>query len=102
MGGTLSDHLRSAIANYNKPGALAPSLAQLLNELAEPLGLSFANVAYNNTTRMLTMTPTFTPRAIQYSTRLDFGNKIAGLEFNATGDFLVSATPTIRLPSKST
>ncbi len=53
---------------------------------------------YNNTTKLLTLIPSFTPKPIQYATRLDFGDKIAGLEFNASGNFLVTAAPTIRLP----
>ncbi len=82
--------LRAAVANYSKPVLRHCALAQLLNELAEPLGISFAGVVYDNAARMLRMTPTFTPAPIQYLTRLDFGDKIAGLEFNATGDFLVA------------
>ncbi len=98
IGGTLGDNLLAAIGNYGKLGAVIPSLAEVLNDLAEPLGISFSNVAFNNTTKLLTMTPVFTPRAIQYVSRLDFGAGVAGLEFNASGNFLVNVAPTIRLP----
>ncbi|MEQ1827789.1 MAG: hypothetical protein ABL921_17650, partial [Pirellula sp.] len=101
VGGTLGDTMKTALVNFNKPGVVATSLAQLFNELAEPLGIKFDGpgaVSYNNTTKLLTLIPTFTPTSIQYATRLDFGNKIAGLEVSASGNFMVTATPTIRLP----
>ncbi len=102
VGGTLGDRLRSAVANYNRPGTTAPSLGQLLTDLAEPLGVSFSDATYDRPSGVLRITPVFTPRPIQYVTRLDLGDKIAGIEFNANGDFLVSAAPTIRLPWRST
>ncbi len=98
VGGTLGDNLKAALVNYNKPGIVAPSLGQLFNELAEPLGISFTGIAYDNATKLLTLTPTFAPRPIQYTSKLDFGNRITGLEFNASGNFLVTASPTIKLP----
>ncbi len=101
VGGTLGDTIKAALVNFNKPGVVAPALAQLFNELAEPLGIKFNGpgaVSYNNTTRLLTLIPTFTPKPLQYATQLDFGDKVAGLEFNASGNFLVTAAPTIRLP----
>ena len=101
VGGTLGDNIKAALVNFIKPGVVATSLAQLFNELAEPLGIKFigaGSVSYNNTTKLLTLIPTFTPKPIQYATRLDFGNKIAGLEFSASGNFMVTASPTIRLP----
>ncbi len=98
IGGSLASTLRSALEDYVKPGVIAPSLGQLLNDLAEPLGISFANIAYNETTKLLAFTPTFTPKPIQFRQRLDLGEEIPGLDFNATGDFLISAAPTIRLP----
>ena len=43
VGGTLGDNLKAALVNYNKPGFVAPSLGQLFNELAEPLGIDPAS-----------------------------------------------------------
>ncbi len=101
VGGTLGDTLKSALVNFSQPGAVTTSLAALFNELAEPLGIKFNGpgaISYDNATKRLLLIPSFTPKPYQYATRLDFGDKIAGLEFNASGDFIITATPTIRLP----
>ena len=98
IGGSLSSMLRAAMANYSSPEAAVPSLGKLLNDLAEPLGITFDDVEYNSTTKKLTITPTFTPKPIEFTSRLDFAEKIPGLAFNASGDFLITAAPTIRLP----
>ncbi|MEQ1826133.1 MAG: hypothetical protein ABL921_09305, partial [Pirellula sp.] len=96
--GKLSDVIKAAVDKYLDPEEIVPSLGDVLNDLIEPLGLSIANVAYNNTTKRLTMTPTFTPKSIEFQTELDFGTSISVLDFNASGTFLIRATPTIRLP----
>lgn len=93
IGGSLAATLRSALEDYVKPGVIAPSLGQLFNDLAEPLGISFAGIAYNETTKLMTFTPTFTPKPIQFRQRLHLGDEIPGLDFNATGDFLIGRRP---------
>ncbi|MCC6511795.1 MAG: hypothetical protein IT423_22025, partial [Pirellulaceae bacterium] len=98
IGGTLADTLRAALAKYSDPSVLAPSLGDLLNELAGPLGINFADIDYDSTSKLLTFTPTFTPKPIQFKSKLDFGDEIPGLSFSASGDFLISAAPSIRLP----
>ncbi len=98
IGGSLSSALRAAMANYSSAGVAVTSLGKLLNDLAEPLGINFDDVAYDSATKLLRLTPTFTPKPIQFTSRLDFGDEIPGLSFNASGDFLITASPMIRLP----
>ena len=103
VGGTLGDNLRAAVANY-KSGEPAASLGQVLNDLAGPLGISFSGpdaVSYDSATKKLTLIPSFTPKPIQYTTTLELSSlssAVSGLVFNASGNFLVTAAPTIRLP----
>jgi len=97
-GGLIGDQIRSALAKYAKPDVIIPSLGEVLNDLVEPLGLTISSVSYNDTTKRLTFTPNFSPKPIEFTSRLNFGTAVSGLDFNASGDFLVSAAPTIRLP----
>ncbi|MCA9125996.1 MAG: DNRLRE domain-containing protein, partial [Planctomycetales bacterium] len=98
VGGTLGDHLRAALVNFNDPQTAVPSLGVLLNELAGPLGIDFGAITYDSAGKILTLTPTFSPNPIAYETTLDFGEEITGLAFQASGKFMVAAAPTVRLP----
>ncbi|MCA9086152.1 MAG: hypothetical protein KDA81_18975, partial [Planctomycetaceae bacterium] len=98
VGGSIGDQLRSALGNYNKPGAVVPTIGRLLNELSGPLGIDFGAIGFDETTKTLTLTPTFAPEPIQFESKLDFGDSIVGLEFDASGRFMLTAEPVIRLP----
>ncbi|WP_372894369.1 LEPR-XLL domain-containing protein, partial [Stieleria sp.] len=98
VGGSIGDQLRSALANFNDPEAAAPSIGVLLNKLSGPLGIDLDNVAYDAGTETLTFTPSFTPEPLAYETSLDFGDEIAGLGFEASGKFMITAAPEIKLP----
>ena len=102
IGGSLGDQIKAALAGFGsriQAGDLsAPSFGEVLDVLAETMGFLPGDIDYDPATEILSFTPDFTPVALQYETKLDLSEQIPGLEFEASGDFLVTATPTIRLP----
>ena len=98
VGGSIGDQLKSALVNYNKPGQAAASIGQLFNEIGGPLGIDFGSIQFDESTKTLTLTPSFQPEPIKFETALDFGENIPGLAFEASGNFLIEAAPEIRLP----
>ena len=98
IGGAIGDSIKAALSKFSDPEVAAPTIGEFLNDLAGPLGINIDDVAFDNATKTLTITPNFSPDPLQYEARLDFGESIPGLGFEASGDFLVTAAPTIRLP----
>ena len=98
IGGAIGDSITAALARFSDPEVAAPTIGEFLNDLAGPLGINIDDVAFDNATRTLTITPAFSPDPLQYEARLDFGESIPGLGFEASGDFMITAAPTIRLP----
>ena len=98
--GALSSILKGSLGSLQNTNASqsVPTLAELFNEFGGPLGLTIDNAAYDDTDKLLTFTLNFQPDTIAFVTRLDFGTQIDPLEFNASGDFLLGVSPTIKLP----
>ncbi|MEZ6089227.1 MAG: hypothetical protein R3C05_14590 [Pirellulaceae bacterium] len=102
--GNLGEQIKAAIGNYigedgmRDLSAGVPSLGELLANLGALMGFGDDDITYDESTMTLMLTPSFTPEPLQFETKLDFGDQIAGLGFEASGNFLIAAAPTIRLP----
>ena len=90
--------LRAALERYHASQA-APSLGQVLSDLAGPLGINMAAITLSGTT--LSLTSNFTPAPLSIPVRMDLSNgatELDGLKFDASGDFILNAAPTFVLP----
>ncbi len=108
VAGTVGDQLKSSLGRLldgDRFGSSGPNLDQVISEFAALLGLAGDNqiknslsISYDPATKIFSITPTFTPDPLAFETRLDLGGEIKDLSIGATGDFMVSVTPTLRLP----
>ncbi|MEL6105979.1 MAG: hypothetical protein AAFU85_08080, partial [Planctomycetota bacterium] len=102
IGGSLGDQIKAALAGFGTrlqaSDPSVPSFGEVLKVLSETMGFLPGNIDYDPATEILRFTPEFTPVALKYESTLDLSEQVPGLEFEASGDFLVTATPTIRLP----
>ncbi|MEZ6088771.1 MAG: hypothetical protein R3C05_12255 [Pirellulaceae bacterium] len=101
VSGTIGNQLLSALGNFGRDGEAIPSIGNLLEALSGPMGLDLDNVTFDETNKFLELTATFTPAPLTFKSRLDFGESIdslKNLQFDESGDIIVNAAPTIRLP----
>ncbi|MEO1615268.1 MAG: hypothetical protein AAFV88_05425, partial [Planctomycetota bacterium] len=98
VGGSLGDRLRAVLGNYGAGDTALPSIGEVIRDLSGPLGIDLGQLSFDEATSVLTMTPSFSPEPIQFRRRFDFGDAVEGLEFAASGDFLIQASPSVRLP----
>lgn len=101
IGGGLADQIQSLFGRLADPGELAatiPTLDGLIDTLAALTGVEeIANVSIDPTTFDVTIPLHFSLPPIEYARRLDFGDTIAGFEFDGSGDVQIQVTPTIDL-----
>ncbi len=98
-GGSLGDIFRSPLGNFLDAefvAAQGTTLLGFLKDVQGPLGIAAESVEYADS--KLYFTVVVEPQPFEFSQRLDFGDSVQHLSFNATGDFIVQVAPKIQLP----